>query len=87
VQHVVQESRRFETTIKHLDSLKKATEISVTFYDLILKLVLRNWRRLAQMSFFHRYPPTTIADKFHGRQFILTYMLRIDRGGPAEAAF
>ena len=60
--------------------------MSVTFYNLVLKLVLQNWRRLAQMPFFHGYPSTTIADKFHGRQFILTYMLRVDRRGPTEAA-
>ncbi len=60
--------------------------MSVTFYDLVFKLVLQNWRRLAQMPFFHGYPSTTIADKFHGRQFILTYMLRVDRRGPTEAA-
>jgi hypothetical protein len=39
------------------------------------------------MPLFHGYPSATIADKFHGRQFILTYMLRIDCRGSAEAAF
>jgi hypothetical protein len=39
------------------------------------------------MLLFHGHPATTIANKFHGRQFILAYMGLIDAGRTTEAAF
>jgi hypothetical protein len=46
-----------------------------------------NWRRFAEMLFFHSHASAAAANIFHCRQFVFTNMGVIRTGSAAEAAF